>query len=660
VVDVTVTIPGSVSALSSNDRFTWTLAAAPAISGLSTTSGTTAGGIPVTITGTGFTGASAVSFGSVAATFTVNSDTSISTTVPPRSATGTVHVRVTTPSGLSALVSADQFTYSAAAAPTLTSLSLTSGSLLGGSVVNLTGTGFMGATAVAFGSVNTSFEIQSDTWITADVPVQSISSVGVTVTTTGGTSNAVSFSYTGVPGPAISSLTATSGSIVGGDTVIILGSGFSGTSGVTFGSEPADFSILSDNAIQTTTPESPAGAVTVTVTTLSGSATSSFTFSTPATPTVTGRTPTSGGSGGGTAVVVTGTGFATTVGVSFGSVATTAFVVNSDTQLTVLSPPATAVATVDITVTTAGASSNSVADQFTYQAAATPAVTGISPANGLIGGGNTVIVQGTALLGATGVTFDNLPATTFTVLSDSYILAVAPAHSSGSGHVRVTTIINTSTATSADLYTWLGGDGPGIPGGGKPGPQPGKSNRLTADSALVTHLLSGANRSSAAELTSLEVPRASRASGMRTSQELPGSDGDSSGTILVPGSSAVGIGSSPDALTNASGRLFSQGSDNAQGSPGWDSDGASSAAALLEDLEPASTRSTADTLTNVPGTVSLPPTDSEQGSNGTGGGRAVTSGLGESAFRVVGNVIDDLFRELDDGAYSFQGQVRDA
>src|SRR5207244_7509210 len=100
-VDVTVTTPGGTSAASSGDRFSYTQASAPAVTGLDTTSGSTAGGTVETISGTNFMGATNVRFGSMlAALYTVLSDSAIVATSPPEAA-GTVDVIVSTPTGTS-------------------------------------------------------------------------------------------------------------------------------------------------------------------------------------------------------------------------------------------------------------------------------------------------------------------------------------------------------------------------------------------------------------------------------------------------------------------------------------------------------------------------------------------------------------------------------
>jgi len=107
---IAVTTPAGTSANVKADQFTYT-AAAPAITAISPTSGPTTGGTTVTITGTGFTGATKVLFGGLAATsFSVVSSTQI-TAVSPAQAAATHAIAVTTPSGTSANVKADQFTY---------------------------------------------------------------------------------------------------------------------------------------------------------------------------------------------------------------------------------------------------------------------------------------------------------------------------------------------------------------------------------------------------------------------------------------------------------------------------------------------------------------------------------------------------------------------
>jgi hypothetical protein len=108
-VAVTVTSPLGTSATSSADEFTYV--AAPTVTSISPTSGSTSGGTSVVITGTNFADATAVNFGSsAAASFTVDSTTQI-TAVAPAGSAGAVNITVTTAGGTSPTSSADQFTY---------------------------------------------------------------------------------------------------------------------------------------------------------------------------------------------------------------------------------------------------------------------------------------------------------------------------------------------------------------------------------------------------------------------------------------------------------------------------------------------------------------------------------------------------------------------
>jgi IPT/TIG domain len=85
-------------------------AAAPAVTGREPATGPAGGGSRVRITGSGFTGATAVLFGPARASeFTVESDTALVAVSPAGS--GSVDVTVTTPAGTSPAVADDRFSY---------------------------------------------------------------------------------------------------------------------------------------------------------------------------------------------------------------------------------------------------------------------------------------------------------------------------------------------------------------------------------------------------------------------------------------------------------------------------------------------------------------------------------------------------------------------
>jgi hypothetical protein len=147
-------------------------------------------GSAVTLSGSGFSGATAVNFNGTAATFTVNSDTQISATVPSGATSGPISV--TTPGGTA--TSATSFTV--IPAPTLTAFTPSAGSL--GDSVFLSGSGFGSATAVRFGATAAHFVLNGDTLITATVPADASTSK-ITVTTPGGTAtSATSFTVLAV------------------------------------------------------------------------------------------------------------------------------------------------------------------------------------------------------------------------------------------------------------------------------------------------------------------------------------------------------------------------------------------------------------------------------------------------------------------------------
>jgi hypothetical protein len=170
----------------------------PRVLSISTKEGPASGGTTITITGTGFTNATAVEFGQVeAASFAISNATSI-TAVTPQGPAGTVDVTVASAGGASSDTPADQFMF--IAAPTVTGLSPNSGPYTGGFEVMISGTNFTDATQVLFGGDVAGFTVNSDTSITAIAPaIDGPDNQAVHVVSIGGTSassSADAFTYT--------------------------------------------------------------------------------------------------------------------------------------------------------------------------------------------------------------------------------------------------------------------------------------------------------------------------------------------------------------------------------------------------------------------------------------------------------------------------------
>jgi hypothetical protein len=249
----------------------------PTVSTVSPSSGPPTGGTSVTITGSGFTGATAVAFGGVAATnVAVKSGTKIVATAPAHPA-GVTNVRVTAPGGQSVVVTpADQFTY--VAVPVVSKVSPASGSPAGGTSVTITGSGFTGATAVAFGGVAASnVVVVSGTKTTASSPAHAAATTNVRVTGPGGQSAVVTpddqFAYQ-VTVPKVTNLAPTSGPVAGGTSVTITGTAFTPTATATFGAGHPASSVthVSSTELIVVSPPHPAtkSYVSVTVTTAAG------------------------------------------------------------------------------------------------------------------------------------------------------------------------------------------------------------------------------------------------------------------------------------------------------------------------------------------------------------------------------------------------------
>ena len=168
---------------------------APSISSVSPSSGSTNGGTVVTITGTNFVAGATVTFGGTAASnVTVASSTSIKATTQAHAA-GAVNVVVSDSNGSGTLTNGFTFANSA---PTISSISPSSGSTNGGTAVTITGTNFSSGATVTFGGTAASnVTVVSSTSITATTPAHAAGAVSVVVSDSNGSGTLTNgFTYT--------------------------------------------------------------------------------------------------------------------------------------------------------------------------------------------------------------------------------------------------------------------------------------------------------------------------------------------------------------------------------------------------------------------------------------------------------------------------------
>jgi hypothetical protein len=253
-----ITTPGGSSP---DAEFTYAAPPVPAITELSPSSGLTYVRTPVVITGSGFTDASKVTAGGTAVTFTKVSDTQIKLTLPVRSA-GLADIQITTPGGVSTVDAAAQFRYEAPPVPAITELSPSSGLTYARTPVVITGSGLTGVTKVTAGGTVVPFTKVSDTQIKLTLPVRSAGLADIQITTPGGVSTvdaASQFRYNAPPKPEITSLNVVTASAKSTTTVLVKGTGLTGTTKVQLGTATLSFTNVTDEILKVLVPARPAG-----------------------------------------------------------------------------------------------------------------------------------------------------------------------------------------------------------------------------------------------------------------------------------------------------------------------------------------------------------------------------------------------------------------
>ncbi|MBU1345365.1 MAG: IPT/TIG domain-containing protein [Alphaproteobacteria bacterium] len=447
LVDVTVTTPAGTSAAAPGGFTYQAVDESPTVTRVLPAGGRTDGGGTIIVNGTRFVpGATTVTIGGItlqASEVTTYSDQGLTFTAPAHAA-GLVDLIVTTAKGSVTLPGG--FQYMEAQGPVITRLEPADGAPAGGTVVWIHGVNLSGATDVLFDGRSVDYvDVLTDGFATVITPPGAPGTVDVQVVTPQGTSQAAAaarFTYLGEP--VITSITEydsrTRGFRVNGSNLLGITAAYIGGQPV-LDWYPSGADHVDGSYVYIISAGTPKGVMRVDVIARAGAASFSYDFGT-APPDVYAVSPDTGPANGGTVVTLTGNAFiagGTTVTVGDIVIPAAEVTVQSATSLS-FTTPAHAVGTADVFVTTAGGSSPTGSDSFTFEGVPAPTVSTVSPASGPAAGGTPVTVAGTGfVVGNTTVLLDGTPVSDVTVNSETSLTFTTPAHAAGAVTLSVTT-----------------------------------------------------------------------------------------------------------------------------------------------------------------------------------------------------------------------------
>ena len=307
-----------------------------------------------------------------------------------------------------------------------------------GELINIYGSGFAGSSAVRF-TLNKDVSVMppSDTFFQVIIP--SGATTGPLRMIKGGVVYPGSIQDFIVIGqePYITDFAPNSGYPSSSVNILINGSHFTGVTNVSFnGTRVPGFRVSSATLIQVT--NLPAGITTgpISLTRSNRTGTSSSNFF--VVPSITSFSPSSGRVGN--TVVITGTNFTGATVVKFNNLSAPSFVINSNTQITVIVPTNATTGPLSVTTFVQAISTNNFV--------VPPTIYSFSPSFGKPG--TNVTILGANLLGSTTVSFNGANAVVAGGGASNQITATVPAAAT-SGPITVTTT-NGSFTTSSNFF----------------------------------------------------------------------------------------------------------------------------------------------------------------------------------------------------------------
>jgi hypothetical protein len=500
------------------------------------TEGPVTGGNVVAIQGTGFAVGALVYFGGAPATqVQVLGPTAITCRAPATGTAGLVNVRVELPGGDGdAHTLFDAYTYTPVDQVPLGIATVypIDGTVDGGELVLLTGTGFNPAMSVRFGGVSSPLvQVLGPSSATALTPPHVEGLVDVTLVNPDSTQVALPGAYRYLAdavadlteGPALGGVVPARGPTTGGSVVRVIGDNFAPTLRVYFGdAEASAVQVLSPSAAAVRLPPGAAGAARVKVVNPDGQQdqlVAGFTYVVPGEdqPLIDEVWPSMGPSTGGTWVVLDGAGFAAQSTVWFGLAPATQTRFVDDGRLIAVSPPGVT-GVVDLSVVRPDGAFTRLDGAFAYYAAGSlpadpPVIGNVFPATGSIDGGQQVSLVGSDFAAGARVFFGGTEAAVVNQSQTSQRIVISPPHDTGAVSV---TVVNPDGLTHAKANAYVYFAPPpliksltpdhGGTSGGYAVTLKGKNLRPDSTVLFGTHTITAFNAATATELTFFAPP----------------------------------------------------------------------------------------------------------------------------------------------------------
>ncbi|MBC7538266.1 MAG: IPT/TIG domain-containing protein, partial [Bacteriovorax sp.] len=303
----------------------------------------------------------------------------------------------------------------------------TSGSIFGGNLVTISGSGFASGALVTIGTTSCNVVNINSSQITCTSTANAPGSYDISVINRNRQSAKLAIAYTYRIPPIVTSVSPSSGFATGSTAVTISGSGFNAGATASFGGTScSSLTVLNPTTITCTTAAHAAGFINIVITNTDaqvGTGISAYKYV--SAPTVTSVAANAGALAGGSVVTISGSGFLAGAMASFGGSLCTALTVVNPTTIT-CTTAAHAAGLINVVVTNTDTQFGTGLSTFTYQAA--PTVTSVAPTSGFAIGSTAVTITGSGFIAGATASFGGSLCTVLTVVNPTTITCTTAAH----------------------------------------------------------------------------------------------------------------------------------------------------------------------------------------------------------------------------------------